>query len=144
MVITWNNVPDYDQWGFDSKWSCEQWIEWHRALKTHFGPDRAKLIWDYAFAQSGNLSENLNCRTFNGSFRSYVAANKLDPMANAGIFTPVLNGLGSAQDIADNIFDSLSSLTKSNTLKNIIVIAGFAVVVFGGAYLYKTFKPATS
>ena len=62
-VTTWNTAPDYDQWGSDTSWSCNDWILWHKFLKEKFGKSKANFMWDYAFSQSGSLSSNLDCRT---------------------------------------------------------------------------------
>ena len=74
-VTTWNTAPDYDNWGSDTSWSCNDWILWHQYLKPKFGQAKANFIWNYAFSQSGTLSKNLDCRTFNSTFREYVKAN---------------------------------------------------------------------
>jgi hypothetical protein len=36
-VTTWNNAPDYDQWGNDTQWDCNDWILYHKLLKAKFG-----------------------------------------------------------------------------------------------------------
>lgn len=139
-VKTWNIAPDYDEWGNDTWWSCEDWIQWHKLLKAHFGQQTANDIWNYAFSQSGNLSGNLNCRTFNSAFRKYVLENKLDPYANAGVFSPVLQGVGTGQDLISSTFKGVSSFfteSKVKTALNILLIGGALV---GAAYVYKSFK----
>ena len=141
-VTTWNTAPDYDEWGNDTWWSCAEWIQWHWQLKKHFGQQTANDIWNYAFAQSGNLSGNLNCRTFNSDFRKYVLANKLDPFANAGVFAPVLQGVGTSQDVVSSALKGVSSFVSDNKIKNVLNIALIVGVVFGGAYLYKIYKRA--
>ena len=139
-VTTWNTAPDYDQWGNDTSWSCDDWIMWHKLLKEKFGQNKANFMWDYAFAQSGNLSSNLNCRTFNSSFRTYIKNNGLNPFANAGIFAPVLQGAGTIQDVTGNVLGGVTSFFSSNNVKNILNIVAVGAVVFGGIYAYKTFK----
>ena len=139
-VTTWNNAPDYDQWGNDTSWSCEDWIMWHKLLKEKFGQNKANFMWDYAFAQSGNLSSNLNCRTFNSSFRTYIKNNGLNPFANAGIFAPVLQGAGTIQDVTGNVLGGVTSFFSSSNVKNILNVVALGAVVFGGIYAYRTFK----
>lgn len=139
-VTTWNTAPDYDQWGIDTSWSCEDWIQWHKELKNHFGQSTANDIWNYAFANSGNLSSNLDCRTFNSSFRIYVEKNKLEPYANAGVFSPVLKTYGTVTDVFEGALSSVSSFFGGSAFKNVLNIALIGGVVFGGAYLYKSFK----
>jgi hypothetical protein len=139
-VTTWNVAPDYDEWGIDTYWSCNDWILWHQYLKAKFGQTKANFIWDYSFSQSGNLSSNLNCRTFDSSFRSYVSKNGLNPFANAGIFAPVLQGAGTIQDVTGSVLGGVSSFFTTSNIKNILTIVSVGAVVVGGLYAYKTFK----
>lgn len=139
-VTTWNTAPDYDQWGSDTSWTCSDWILWHKLLKEKFGKSKANFIWDYAFSLSGSLSSNLDCRTFNSSFRNYVKENSLNPYANAGIFSPVLQGAGTIQDVSGNLLSGVSSFFSGNNIKNILNIVAIGAVVVGGVYAYRTFK----
>jgi hypothetical protein len=139
-VTTWNIAPDYDEWGFDTWWSCEDWIQWHGQLKKHFGQKTANDIWNYSFSKSGALSGNLDCRTLNTNFRKYVLENKLDPYANAGVLSPVLQGIGTGQDIVTGTLKGVSSFFTENKIKTILNIGMVVGVVIAGAYVYKSFK----
>jgi hypothetical protein len=150
-VTTWNTAPDYDQWGADTWWNCNDWILWHKLLKEKFGQNKANFIWDYSFSQSGNLSGNLNCRTFDSSFRTYVKNNGLNPFANAGIFAPVLKGAGTIQDVtgsaidttgnvASGILGTIDSVLGGSNLKKTISVVLIVGGVLGLAYVYKSFK----
>ena len=138
--INWNTTPDYDQWGIDSFWKCEDWIVYHKKLTEHFGKQTAKEIWDYAFAKSGSLSSNLDCRTFNSSFREYVNKNGLSPYSNAGIVAPVLQTYGTASDLFGSALSGISSAFSGNTFKTLINVVLIGGVVFGGVYIYKFVK----
>lgn len=139
-ITTWNTAPNYDNWGFDDSWTCEDWIKWHMLLVDHFGKEKAKFIWDYAFAKSGQFSENLNCRTFNSAFRKHIRNYGLDPFANAGVFSVVLEGYGSAADTASGILDGITSFASGNTIKTILNVALIGSVVLGGFYIYNKVK----
>jgi hypothetical protein len=139
-VLTWNTAPDYDQWGSDTSWSCEDWILWHKFLITKFGKSKANFLWDYAYSQSGTLSSNLDCRSFNSGFRDYVRKNGLNPYANAGIFRPVLQGVGTIQDVTGGVLSGVSSVFTGNNVKGILNIVAIGAVIFGGLYAYKTLK----
>lgn len=139
-LINWDSVPDYDQWGVDSFWKCEDWITWHKKLAEHFGKETAKEIWDYAYAKSGSLSANLDCRTFNSTFREYVNKNGLSPYANAGVLSPVLSTYGTASDVLSGALSGVSSFFTGNNVKKILNIVMIAGVIYGGVYLYKSVR----
>ena len=150
-VINWNTVPDYDEWGFDTSWSCIDWITYHKRLAEHFGKPTAKDIWNYAYAKSGNLSSNLDCRTFNTDFRKYVKDNGLSPFQGAGIFTPILEGYGTASDIvvggldtvsnvSSGVFGGINSVLGGDAFKKTISIVAIVGGIIGVAYVYKAFK----
>ena len=139
-VTTWNTAPDYDEWGPDTWWGCDDWIQWHKLLKEHFGQQGANDLWNYAFAKSGQGSGNLDCRTFNSVFRKYVKDNNLDPYANAGILAPVLQGAGTAQDVVSGTLKGVSGFFTENKVKTIFNVALIGVVILGGVYIYKAYK----
>ena len=150
-VINWNTVPDYDEWGVDSSWNCQEWIMWHKTLVQKFNKQTANDIWNYAYSKSGSLSSNLDCRTFNSDFRKYVRDNGLSPYQGAGIFTPVLQGYGTASDIvvgglgtvsnvSTGIFGGINSIFGGDGLKKTLSIVLIAGGLIGGAYVYNSFK----
>ena len=150
-VINWNTPPDYDEWGVDTWWNCQDWIMYHKRLVEHFNKPTANDIWNYAYAQSGSLSGNLDCRTFNSTFRKYVKDNGLSPYEGAGIFTPVLQGYGTGSDIvlggidttssvASGIFGTVDSVFGGNNLKKTISVVLIVGAIIGVAYVYKSFK----
>jgi hypothetical protein len=139
-VTTWDTAPDYDLWGNDTSWSCNDWILWHQLLVGKFGKTKANFMWEYAFSQSGTLSSNLDCRTFNSTFRDYMKNNGLNPYANAGIFSPVLQGVGTIQDVTGGVLSGVSSFFTSANVKSILNVVAVGAIVFGGLYAYKTLK----
>lgn len=133
--INWNTVPNYDEWGFDSKWGCEEWIEYHKALKNRFGKDKAKYVWDYAFAQGSEFSEHWNCRSFNSDFRKYVQKYDLDPYKNTWSF---IKGIGMATDVVSGVIDTASFVTRNT--KTILIVGLIGVATFYGFKAYKSLK----
>jgi hypothetical protein len=150
-VINWNTAPDYDEWGSDTWWDCQDWIMWHKKLVEHFNKQTANDIWNYAFAKSGSLSGNLDCRTFNTSFRNYVQENDLSPYDGAGIFTPILQGYGTASDVvsggldtvsnvSSGVFGGISSILGGDAFKKTFSIVAIVGGIIAIAYVYKAFK----
>lgn len=145
-IITWNSVPDYDEWGIDDFWSCNDWVTWHQKLAKHFGEATATEIWNYAFAQTTNLSSNLDCNSLDSSFRAYVREHNLKPNTDIivealGTTTDVLTGaLSTTSNVASGVFGTVNSVFGGSNLKktfNIVLIVGG---IIGVAYVYKAFK----
>ena len=109
-------------------------------LLEKFSKEKAKILWEYAYAKSGSLSSNLDCRTFNSTFRNYARSNELNTYANAGVFTPIFEGYGTLADVTSGIFGGVGSFFGTKTVKTIITIVAIGALGFGGMYAYKTFK----
>jgi hypothetical protein len=109
-VTSWNSVPDYDEWGRDSFWSCDDWIRWHALLKEHFGAEKARYIWNYAYKEGSMFSAHSDCRTFNSAFRTYAQKNNLDTYAGSSFLGPIMNVFGGALDLVDGIGDTISGI----------------------------------
>lgn len=148
-VTTWDIAPDYDNWGSDTKWECDEWIAWHKRLKEHFGEERAKLIWNYAYAQGSAFASHWDCRTFNSNFRAYARKEGLDTYANVKVpLIPQvldLSGtgfelLGDTSNAIAGIGDTISSFFGGNGGK------GFRVALYGalglslGYLMYRGYK----
>jgi hypothetical protein len=147
-VTTWNIAPDYDQWGSDTYWKCDEWIAWHKRLKEHFGSERAKLIWNYAYAEGSEFSYHWDCRTFNGLFRQYAREEGLDTYASVTIpiIPQVLNLTGSGIELLDDTSNVISGIGES--IGSIFGGNGktFKVIIFGalglsvGYLMYRGYK----
>lgn len=112
-VTTWNTVPNYDEWGSDSYWSCEDWVQWHKLLKDHFGEERAKYIWEFAYSQGTAGAFHGNCRTSNNAFRKYAVKENLDMYSSAGLASIILKPLGTGFDIVNDASDAISGLSAN-------------------------------
>ena len=79
-IVQWNNVPDYDAWGFDDAWTCSQWTNWYTALVEKFGKDTARQLWQHAW-DKGNAfkfigGSHLDCR-MQSDFADFAKNNGL-------------------------------------------------------------------
>ena len=147
-VTTWNIAPDYDQWGNDTYWKCDEWIAWHKRLKEHFGSERAKLIWNYAYAQGTLGASHADCRTTNSLFRQYAREEGLDTYASVTIpiIPQVLNLAGSGIELLDDTSNVISGIGESigsifggngKTLK-VIIFGALGLSV--GYLMYRGYK----
>lgn len=135
IVRTWNTVPDYDEWGADSYWSADHWMQWHKQLKKKFGAERAKYIWEYSYGQGSSFSKHWDYRTFNSEFRKYVAQEKLDPYKNTPLGI-ILKPIGASTDIIGGVTDTLVSVGRNTKL---IIGIGLTVgVAYFGYKLYQS------
>jgi hypothetical protein len=145
-IITWNNAPDYDEWGWDTFWSCDDWITWHKKLAEHFGEATATEIWNYAFNKTTNLSSNLDCNTFNTTFRAYVKTHNLKPYTDILLETVgtggdiISGGLSTTSDVVTGAFSTISGFFGGGNLKKTVNIALIVGGILGVAYVYRTFK----
>ena len=144
--ITWDNAPDYDEWGWDTYWSCDDWITWHKKLVEHFGKATAKEIWDYAFKKTTSLSNNLDCISLNSTFRDYVHQNNLKVYED--ITTDIIGGsnavlhsaINTTSNVATGLLGTVDSLCGGNNLKKTINIVLIVGGIIGVAYVYRAFK----
>lgn len=144
-VTSWNSVPDYDEWGKDSYWSCDDWMRWHGLLKEHFGAEKARYIWNYAYKQGTMFAAHGDCRTFNSNFRAYAQKNNLDTYAGTGILGPVLNVFGGALDLIDGIGDTISGVAggigkAGRVVKVILPLALVGTGVYFGVRAYQNLR----
>jgi hypothetical protein len=137
MVTTWNIVPDYDEWGWDDWWNCDDWVTWHKHLKAHFGEERARLIWNYAYAQGTQGAGHLSCRTFDTGFRTYARENNLDTYASITIplLPEVLNLSGSLFDLVNGVSETVSEVAGVFGNNKVIRVAVYTLLFGGIAYL---------
>jgi hypothetical protein len=137
MVSTWNIVPDYDEWGYDNYWNCDDWTTWHKQLKAHFGEERARIIWNYAYAQGSQFSKHWDCRTFNSTFRAYAKANNLDTYASVTlpIIPQILDLSGSAFDIVGGVTDVVSEVASVFGNTKLVRVAIYTLLAGGVIYL---------
>lgn len=146
IITTWDIAPDYDKWGVDTYWTCDNWVQWHKQLKSHFGKEKAIAIWNYAYAQQGMFESALDCRTFNKAFRDYVKQEELDPYANVGAMAIILKPIGAGSDVVYGASDVVSGagdfLSKFGKAITTVLFVGIVGVV--GYYGYKIYKTSKS
>jgi hypothetical protein len=135
-VTTWNTVPNYDEWGNDTFWSCEDWMQWHKLLKGHFGEEKARYIWNTAYSKGTMGAAHWDCRTFNTAFRDYASKNKLETKASAGIFSPVIGITGGILDVVDGVGDFFSGVSKGLGKAGKVVKVGVPLVLVGVGIYY--------
>lgn len=153
-IITADSHPDLDDWGLDDYWGPENWIDWHKKMKTSYGLDEAnkRLVTAYHEATFGAAS--FDWRTFNSTFKKYAKDN--------GFYDALYDGLGgllgkvssviatgtqqtanaaekvidTAGNVVDNAGDALSNTTS--VLKWVIPVIVILVLIGVGMYFKKS------
>lgn len=127
-TITADSKPDYDEFGVDDYWSCDDWINWHKALKKKFGKQVADKTWTEAWNKQDSFESDFNWCKYQGTFNSYVRAENL----NATWWLP--NILNSITGIAEDASDAAKN--TSNVLKVVIpvlvVSAAIGILIYAG------------
>lgn len=128
-------TPDYDGLGWDSQWTAEDWLTWHRALKARFGQAEANRILIKAWNGGGFLEEPpLDARTFNTAFKAYAREN--------GFFDSLFSGLAvlaKPVSAANDVVDGVTDLAVG--VKNSAKTVGFILPVLAlGALAYLAWR----
>ncbi len=144
-AITWNDVPDYDEWGVDNYWSCDNWMEWFYALEKHFGKEQARKIWNYGYSRSSFGAHHLICRETNAEFIKFIRDNGLDDNATwlSDVSQTVTLALDDVWTIIGDIFGSVKGATGgvknlASTLRVVIPVAAIGLLALYGYRVYKS------
>jgi len=150
--ITADSKPLYDSWGWADYWSCSDWINWHKALRSKYNLDTANKIWVDAWldgvsgaaggrgiAPGSNYvidSVPLSCRTFDNGFREYIKNNKtLYNAVYSGIGAALAKPLGAGSDVVEGVSSGIGNVSK------IIKYGIPVVIVLATAYIgYLVYK----
>lgn len=127
-TITAESVPDYDAWGPDDYWSCNDWTTWHDALKRKFGKDVANKMWLEAFEKQDSFEHAINFCKYDGAFNSYVRAQGLDA---ASWWLP--NILNDTTTVVENAGDAVVNTSKAVKwiIPSLVIAAAIGVLIYG-------------
>ena len=136
-TINASSLPDYDDWGYDTYWGCQHWIQWHQALVDSYGNEQANAMFMNAWDQTGVMSANLDCRTFNTDFRNYFREQGLlDAIyGSAGIMSAPLQLAGATGDFFTGIAGGIG--TTGRVIGRILWVIPVLLIIWFG---YKIFQ----
>ena len=149
--ILWNSQPVYDTyygWWYDVEaWSCQDWVDWHKALERKYNSTRkANDIWRSAWFSSQNSGSNAAlennwyyCPRDCANFVRYFATKGITD-TGGGFTAPVYCSL---TGIVQNIVGTVESGTDAiaNTSKVLKIAIPVALIALG-YYAYKNVLPA--
>lgn len=134
-------TPDYDEWGWDSYWSADDWLTWLHALQQKYGrriaADKFAAAWNgrtgwfesFGDVRAGWLVTNTSFRKEVGKYELTNGINLLDSIQNTSPGSGLLGGAGDVVDAAggglSNVAGSVNNTTK--TLKYLLPIVLIAI-----------------
>jgi len=121
-------TPDYDGVGWDSWWTSNDWMTWHRSLKARFGLDEANVRFINAWQKQTIGSTPLDARSFDTNFRDYAKANGFFDALYYGLGA-LVKPIGATTDVITGVTQGVS--TVANLAKYVIPVAALAF-----AYLF--------
>ncbi len=139
-ALTDSDISDFEDLDIDELGKLTEQIKWIQSEPSKRYKNKIDNYVLKPYSKSGNLSSNLDCRTFNSAFRNYARDNGLDTYANAGIFTPIFEGYGAIADASSGLLGGVGSFFNPKTIKTILTIVVVGAVGFGGLYAYRTLK----
>lgn len=125
---------------FDNRWSCNDWMIWHKANVLKYGLQRANSKFMAEWDNLAFISKTQDCRSFNTDFRNY--------MRKVGLLNSLYGGtgviaqpIGAANDIVSNVSGGFSNASK--ILKIALPILMIGVVIVATLYLTKYAKKSS-
>lgn len=136
--ITWDSTPDWDEWGWDTYWYCDDWILYHEALLEHYGDlNTANKIWRNQWAkQSSFFSDTKFDCPIQKTFSQYFKDQGIDVGHwGSALITPVLE---TGVNLSENANETITDL--SNTGKNLTKALPYIAIGAGALYAYANRK----
>ena len=139
--ITWDSVPDFDDWGWDDYWVCSDWVNWHKEMKRVKGKSYADETFLKYWWQQTEFASPIDCRSFNSAFRDYFSSeNLLDALYNNSL----VKIIGAGNDVIDSGTGAISNTAQgiekfTAVLKWLIPIVALLLLASIGYWSYKKY-----
>jgi len=121
------STPDYDGWLWDSWWTAQDWMTWHKSLKAQYGLEEANSRFIIAWEKQGVGAAPIDARSFNVTFQDYAKAN--------GFYDGLYYGLGALLKPIGAVPSAASGASAGvgaagALAKYVLPIAGLALAYF--------------
>jgi len=120
---------------FDDRWSCSDWITWHKANVVKYGLQKANEKFLHEWDDLALISNTADCRNLNYAFRDYAKKNGFYDGLGSIITGDIIGGV---TDVSHNVAGGISGASK--VFKIVLPIVLLVVVVFAIVYLSKGMK----
>jgi hypothetical protein len=130
-----------DDWGWDNYWNCQDWIEWHKIMKSKKGKTFADTNFMKWWEAQTSFSNTYNCRSYDKTFRDYFRGEKLLDNLYSGIGV-IAAPIGAGSDVVVGVSEGVSDLTEgvfnaAKALKYVIPVLVILGIGVGGYIIYK-------
>lgn len=149
--ITADSTPVLDGWGWADYWSINDWIIWHKSMKSKYGQQEANRRFLAAWHTQDSDANPFNQRNFNSDFRKYARDNGFFDGLFSGmgfiskpigwindLFTTTDHVTAKAAGTIDNTVKGLENTGK--IVKYALPIAAILIFLAGTFYLYQKVK----
>jgi hypothetical protein len=131
-----DNILKIWNW-FDDVWSCADWMQWHKSLRSKYGLENANYKFMLEWENLATGSSAIDCRTFNTAFRSYMNSVGLLDALYSGIGI-IAKPIGGGIDVIDNVGGAIVDSSKVvKTIIPILLVIGAVLLVL---FIYKKTK----
>jgi hypothetical protein len=151
--ILWDSQPVYDTyygwWYGVEPWSCQDWIDWHKALERKYNStQRANDIWRSAWFSSENSGANAviennwyYCPRDCDNFVKYFAKKGITD-TGGGFTAPIYCNLtGIVTEIVGGVEDGVAAMMQVNKVLNYVYPVAIIAL---GYFAYKRVLPAVT
>ena len=121
------STPDYDGWFYDSWWTPQDWITWHKSLKAQYGLDEANSRFIIAWEKQGVGASPLDARSFDVTFQNYAKANGFYDGLYYGLGA-LVKPIGAVTSVVSGASEGVASIGSLS--KYLLPIAGLALAYF--------------
>lgn len=136
-----DSLPDHDGWGWDSFWSCTDWVGWHKSMLKKYGKDYADSKWVGEYDTSSYGAHEINCATSSVEFETYVKENGL---ANKSyILSKVYKAQKAIDTVTSPVKNTFETIANTTTVLKYVLPLTLAVMLIMIAHSYTTKLQAT-
>ena len=130
VTITYDSIPDHDDWLWDNFWDCNEWVLYNKALREKHGIEEGDRIWVKAYDESSYGAAEINCATKNTAFKEYMLATGLSKKSS--ILSKVYRAENSVNAVLQPFSDLYQGAADALTgTGNLLGGAGKSISVFG-------------
>lgn len=129
VAITADSTPDFDNWGWDDYWNCNDWMNWHALNVQQYGLQIANQKFTQAWASQDIWMAPYNWCKYHSDFADYFSAQGID---TGWLFSHLLVA---AENVGDNVINVVTNTGKGVQMIGTLIKYALPVAAVGaGAY----------